>query len=305
MAPRRLTVARDSDQGPRALTGVPAPLRGRGREFSLAQVLEICLERAGLPLDYDAIMGLSGLAFCPPIATPDTTLGAGREAVETLSLALDPPLQVHEPEPEEALQLVAEAVTAGLPCAALGWGSEKEAWAVICGYDRSRARILGHCLLDEPREQLESWPPELDLLVTMAGQPRFQGSEVLAGALERAANTWEGVAAAWESWIELVHTGLDTSMPEHLTRVQMLADARATAALFLQAGAQHLEPIPAAWLLRAADGFERVVERIENLPEDAQWADHLEAVARIDEAAFTNLRLALTAEFEPEAEELP
>lgn len=329
MALRRLAVRRDDGDGPRALTGVPAPVRGRGRACSLAQVLAICLDRAGLRLGYDAIMGLSGLAFRPPRPSDDDALAAEeRAAIEALAAALDPPLRIHEPPSDEALTLVMTAVDAGLPCAAVGWGSEKDAWAVICGYDRSRQRLLGHCLLDGPRAEYESWPPDPAFLVTMDGAPRPKGPEAIRATLLRAAASWEDVVApAWERWISRLRALADAplapdqedeacSVAVHLSAASLLMDARTAAQGFLRAIADYQEPLCAAWLLRAAEGYGRVVELLEAgapLPEEmpadpAQreaWVDRLASAARLDATAFGDLGRAWSADYPPDEADLP
>lgn len=328
VALRKLVVPGKGDDAPRALPGVPPPLRGRGRACSLAQVLEICLGRAGLHLGYDAIMGLSGLAFAAPRAVGSATLAPEEcAAVETLADALDPPPRLHRPTPREALALVRSAVDAGLPCAALGWGSEKDSWAVICGYDRARERLVGHCLLGNPREEYESWPAELTVLVTMTAAPRPTGAEAVMAALRQAAETWESaVGPAWERWIAGVRAlpelsaqswaeAVDAGVAAHLAVTELLADARTAAEGFLRASAEYQEPLPAAWLLRAAEGYARVVELLEagacmiaealgDAEQREAWADRLEAAARADRAAVSDLRRAWIAEFEPDAGDL-
>ena len=329
MALRRLTVQGQEGNGPRALVGVPAPQRSQGRACSLAQVLEICLDRVGLRLGYDAIMGLSGLAFRAPRPRDNDALAAEEcAAVEALADALSPPLRLYQPTASEALGLVTTAVDAGLPCAALGWGSEKDSWAVICGYDHARERLVGHCLLSYPRAEYESWPPDLAILVTMEGVPRPTGASAIGAALRRATEAWQGVVGpAWESWIAQVRAlperaaqswaeEMDRPAAAQLAAAGLLTDARAAAEGFLRASADYQEPLPAAWLMRAAEGYGRVVELLEagagvtpealsKAGERDAWADRLEAAARADQAALSDLQRAWTADFEPEVDDLP
>ncbi len=329
MALRRLTVKRNDGDAPCALTGVPAPVRSPGRACALAQVLEICLDHVGLRLGYDTIMGLSGLALRAPHLPDDDALAAEeRVALKTLAGTLTPALRVHEPAPDDALRLVIGAIDAGLPCAALGWGSEKEAWAVICGYDRGRGRLLGHCLLDHPRMEYESWPAELSLLVTLDGPPRLQGREAIRSAVVRAAQSWHrDVGRAWERWIAAsagappgTAPALSDDRPHpaaaYSATAALLIDARAAAERFARVLAERQEPLPAAWLMRAAERFAREIELLEStmtggveeFAESEQreaWADRLTAAARLDEAGFADLRRAWSADFGPEEAELP
>lgn len=326
MALRRLTVKRNDGDAPCALTGVPAPVRSHGRACSPAQVLEICLDHVGLRLGYDAIMGLSGLALRAPHLPDDNALAAEeRAALKTLAGTLTPALRVHEPAPDEALRLVIGAIDTGLPCAALGWGSEKEAWAVICGYDRGRGRLLGHCLLDHPRMEYESWPAELSLLVTLDAPPRLQSREAIRSAVVRAAQSWRGkVGRAWERWIAASAGAPSGTAPARADErphpamypatAALLIDARAAAERFARGLAERQEPLPAAWLMRAAERFAREIELLEATmtggveefagPEQREaWADRLTTAARLDEAGFADLRRAWSADFGPEEAE--
>ncbi|MEA3246923.1 MAG: hypothetical protein U9Q74_12275, partial [Gemmatimonadota bacterium] len=196
MPARRLQIDDPDGTGPRALRDVRPPLRNAGRAHSLAQVLEIVFEVTGLSLGYDAVMGLSGLAFRTP-AWPETVALTPEEtadAVGALSGALSVSLRLQAADdtaPDELLRVVAESVQAGRPVAMLGWGAVKESWSVIAGYDPSRGRLLGHCLLDGPREQYESWPPSAEMVVVVEAAPRPGGRESVRQAIEAGADRWQ------------------------------------------------------------------------------------------------------------------
>jgi len=326
MAPRRLRVDGFDGSAPVAIPSVPAPLRGRGRANDLADVLEIAIAHTGLRLGYDLLMGLSGLAFRTP---PDPfAAGIAREdtaaALTVLATALAPAPELHDARalgPGAVLELVAAAVADALPCAALGWGSVKDRWSIICGHERARERLLGHCLLDEPRAQYESWPPNPELLITMPAAPWPRGVEALTGAIRAAAAAWEGHGASrWAAWSRALRD-LDAAPPVgHIAAVELLADARSAAAGFLEALAERLEPIPAAWLRRASERYRTLVEALETggAPRGAEalallaapeareaWADSLARAAVIDEAAAADLRLSLTATWTPDEAERP
>lgn len=325
MASRRLNVPRSGEDAPKALPGVVTPVRGSGRACDLAHVLEIVFDHSGLNLGYDAIMGLSGLAFhtphdpFPPRLDPAEAV----TAIETLSAAVEPGLQLHrgEQSPDAIMEIVSVSVDQGRPCAALGWGSVKERWSVICGYDRRRERLLGHCVLEEPRERYESWPPTLELLVTLPAAPRARGREAIDRAITTAGEKMQNEGQdAWERWTEALFALDDTPPIGHMLAVELVADARTAAAVFLDAVADHYEPIPAAWLHSAAERCRALVGLLEAgggplhpetfvLLEDQMardsWVESLRLAARIDEAIAADLRLSLKAEYPPdEAEEL-
>ncbi len=321
MAPGRLRVDGFDGSAPVAIPGVPPPLRGRGRANDLASALEIAFAHTGLRLGYDLLMGLSGLAFSRPPGPFDAAVGAevARAALTRLGVALEPAPELHDVQALDegaVLELVAPAVDDGLPCAALGWGSVKDRWSLICGYDRVRKRLLGHCLLDEPREQYESWPPNPHLLITMRAAPRPRGAEAISQIIRTAAATWvTEVAPSWAAWQRAL-ADLDGPPPAgHMAAVELLADARAAAAGFLEALAERVEAIPAAWMRRAAERYRTLVETLEagGLPRSIEalalledpdvrraWVNSVARAATIDEAAAADLRLSQEATWMPD-----
>lgn len=321
MTAQRLHVS--SEDGPAVLSGVPAPLRGVGRAHSLAQVLDIALSEAGLRLGYDALMGLTGLAF----RTPPWPEGPGLSAEETaaavaaLDAAIAGDVRLHQVGPaEDAMRLAQEAIDAGVPCPALGWGSVKESWSIICGYDAAKQRLLGHCLLDAPPERYEAWPPTAELMIALPGSPSAGGREVLTGAVQAAHRRWDDSGRArYRAWIAAVQDSDAPPGPEHEVAVELLADARTASAGFLERLAELEEPIPQSWLRRAAELHRRVVEGLEargatHSPEvlaaletvggrDA-WAEQLRSLLRLEERAFEALRLSAVADYPPEEADL-
>ncbi len=335
MSAGRLRVDGPDDADSTAIPSVPAPIQGLGRAQSLAQVLEIVLPSAGLQLGYDDLMGLSGLAFRTP-PWPDLP-GVSRDealaVVDAMNEALEPPLSVHGAEeprsPDEALALVAACVDEGRPCVALGWGSVKERWSVIAGYDRTGERLLGHCVLAEARDAYESWPPDLSLLLTVPAEVKLRGGTVLLDAVERAHRRWvsEG-RARYARWIATLDeredeagnsrqaAGLREADTLQEAAVELLADARGAATEFLSGLAESVEGNRAAWLAHAAESYARLVEMLEGRGaaplseaalaglQDARWRDawarRLEQMAELEEAAATALRRSASAEFPPE-----
>ena len=318
---RRLSFQGYDGSHPVALPGVPAPLRGEGRSHSLAQTLEIALRRAGLPLGYNVVMGLSGLAFrtprwpgAPEVAAEDATRAVG-ELSEALGQCLALTDGAGQSE-DELLAAVARAVDQGRPCVALGWGSEKHEWSIITGYDHGKRRLLGHCLLDAPREQYEAWPPALAMLVTVTGRPQPRGPEAVEAALQRGARRLEEEAAArYRTWIEEMRLLDDAPDAAHELAVELWADARAAAAEFAEEVAAYEPEVPAAWLARAAELWREVVRLLEarGLPQSAEalealqtregrgdWAELLEAAAGMEAEAASAIERAHAVDFPPE-----
>jgi hypothetical protein len=318
---RRLNFSGYDGSRPVAIPDVPAPLRGAGKAHSLALILEIALDHCGLTLGYDAIMGLCELAFRTPPwpRSPEADEDDATAAVSALSDALGGCMTVagHDESDEDAiLRAVATAVDAGRPCAAFGWGSEKERWSVIAGYDRGKGRLLGHCLLDAPRMQYESWPPALRMLVAITSDPEPRGPRAVDDALQSGAARVVGEGAerlaAWVSEMRLID---GPPGPSHERAVELLADARAAAAGFAERVAAYQGEIAAAWLARAAERWRELVMLLEarGLPHSreaaealeepqgrADWAELLESAARLDDAAATAVRASTSADYPPE-----
>lgn len=305
-----------------ALPDVPAPLRVDGRAHGLAHVLEIALARVGLSLGYDAIMGLCGLAFrTPPWPEPPApTVAECLDAIESISRALGGCLAVCEgakaPGEEEVLEEVARSVDAGRPCIALGWGSNKDHWSVIAGYDRGKGRLIGHCLLDAPRRQYESWPPTVKLLITVNEEPRPRGAGAISETLQAGARRWtdEG-ERCYAAWIEEMRLLDEPPGGTHEQAVELLADARAAAAGFAEQVARREDEIAGAWLSRAAQHWRELVRLLEargvphspealiavETAEDREdWANLLQAAVAAEERAARSIRLALTADYLPD-----
>ncbi|MGD9496895.1 MAG: hypothetical protein AB7Y46_11385, partial [Armatimonadota bacterium] len=224
--PTRLPVGRSG--GARAISSVAAPLRSSGRAHSLAQVLQIALAQAGLCLGYDAVMGLSGLAFrTPELTAPAPGVEDSREALTALGHALESPLDLHGADGplahEQALELVAANIDRGLPCIALGWGSVKQSWSIICGYDRARERLLGHCVLDAPRREYESWPPTVELLAILPDRPRPHAADALPRAVRARGETWQRSGEArYAAWIAAVEASQGPVPVAQIAAVELL-----------------------------------------------------------------------------------
>lgn len=322
MSARRLTVARGGGLPRRVLPGVPAPLRGQARAHSLAQALEIALDYAGTGLDYDAIMGLSGLAFRTPHwpGEPGPSREEWLDAIAALQSVLTAQITVYgsegPPDPTEAMVAVAAAIEAGVPCVALGWGSVKEEWSVIAGYDQAKGALAGHCLLDEPRGACESWPAELDLLVVPPPEVAVAVEAVIPALVAAAQACVESMGdEPCRAWAEAIWGASEPPDTAHERAVQLLADSRTAAVAFLGRLADVEDSIRGQWLARAARHLDDLILLVEGRggpplsPEAAmaladragraKWAARLEEIARVDALAFAALRRSLDADFPP------
>ena len=327
MMARRLKIGDSSGKAPRAIPGVPAPLSSAGRAHSLAQTLEIALDVMNLTLGYEAVMGLSGLAWRTPPWPKDPTLSCEEAvaAAESLGAALGGSIRLIRgddgPSPMEAYALVQAAVDAGRPSVALGWGSVKDEWSIVCGYDPSKERLLGHCLLDEPREQYESWPPEFALLLTLTSTPRPSGRDAIDRSLRAASQrlSTEGASSLRECARELRESEEVPSFT-HEVAIELLADARSSAAGFAEQVAHHSGEIAAAWLMQAANLWRSEVELIESrgaphTPEALAWletregreawAATIERAASLDERAAGAVKCSSTADYLPSEVDAP
>lgn len=306
---------------PVALPGIDAPVRGPARANSLARVLEIALQHAGLRLGYDAIMGLSGLAFSTP-PWPDASTVPTVEAIaalEALSERLGGCIEIKSGETlssDAVLDAVAASVDAGRPCIALGWGSDKDHWSIIAGYDRGKGRLIGHCLLDGPRSQYESWPPTGDVVAAIAHEPPPRGPEAVREALRAGARRWkQSGASRYRDWIAEMRLLADPPGGSHERVVELLADARTAAAEFAEQVAGYEAETPAAWLARAAELWrevvalleargapfsEKAVESVATGAARADWADLLESAAALEAKAASAVRLSRSADYLPQ-----
>ncbi len=323
MTARRLRIESSDANAPRAIRDVAAPLRTTGRSHNLAQVLELMLDTAGLSLGYEVVMGLSGLACRTPPwpAEPRLSFEEAVSAAERLGSALEDGLTVcrgAELPAEDLLAQVREVVDAGRPCAALGWGSEKEDWSIICGYDIGRGHLIGHCLLDHPRERYESWPARLEILISLPAAPAPSGREAVERALQLGSSRLvEEAPQRYQTWMNamLQADAPPSPIQPHEQAVEMLADARSAAATFAAAVARHEDEVASAWLTRAANLWHEMVEILESrgaphTPEAIAWLDHpegrrawatvLERAARLDDRAAVAVKCSLTVDYLPE-----
>jgi len=301
---------------------VPAPLQGLGRAHSLIQVLEIALDSAQVRLTYDDLMGVSGLAFRTPPWPDQPSLSADETlaALDALNEVFDPPLVVHgahrPPAPDGIMQAVASSVDASMPCLALGWGSVKDRWSIITGYHLTDERLFGHCILEAPREAYESWPPTLTRLVTIAPDLALGPISAFLAVADRAHERWASEGRArYRAWIAALKGADCDPDAAHEAAVELLADSRGAAAVFLARLAGTEEGNRAAWLTHASQLYDRLLEMLEGRgaapfsqaaliglkdPDwRSAWATRLAEMAELEEEAATALRRSSSADLPP------
>ncbi len=319
MGSKRLEMAEPEDSGRKLLAGVPAPMRGQARSHWLIQALEIALAFVGAPLDYDTLMGLSGLAFRTPPwpGDPEPTLEECIEAVDALNRSLAGGVNIAtDAQPEEWLELVAGEIDAGRPCVAIGWGSVPEDWSVIAGYDRTRESVAGHCRLEGARDGYEIWPATLEALVTVAADPRIAHEDAPRAAIRAANAIWEESGAArYEAWISEMLAADGEPELSHERAVQLLADSRSAAAGFVARVAARDDTVRGEWLAETAATLDELVELIEGrggppLSHEAvaaladeegreRWAARLHRALKLEQKVAEGLRRAPSAEYPP------
>jgi hypothetical protein len=304
------------------LRDVPPLQFGAGRECSFPAALATATQT-----EYDWLMGTSGAAFDVTIdlAGFDPLAATPRDA-ETLRLAaraagvrLD---DVPPPYDEELRALVGsrirEAIDDKLPPLIRGAVGPPE-FGLIVGYTDDD-RFLVRTFFDKNEKPSEiGWP---DFIDADHGGPVFldriepaertvQARDGLDAGLARA-ETSEATLAGWAAalrddarWTDTKHAGT-AAFSDHAMRV-VLADKRRAAARFLR-GLRSLFSTPGGDLLRAAESYGYVVERLEKLgtkPFDASVAMRfldvgqrrgiakaLEAVAGHEKEAHDALRAA-------------
>ncbi len=320
---KRLVVSEPDDARRRLMPGVPAPLIGLARSHSLCQALEIALDQAGVGVDYDGLMAFSGLALRTPEwpGDPEPSREDYATALEAVDDALGGALRVQglgggAVDASEAMEAVVAAIDAKRPAVAFGWGSVKDEWSVIAGYDENAGTVVGHCRLSEPRDGYESWPAAFDMLVTIEAEVRIDIERTLVGVIRQGHLGWDETGRVrYRRWIEAVREATECPEMAHERAVQLLYDSRSAAALFFEGVAEGDDSVCGAWLDHAAGLLAELVEMIEgrggppfsdaalaSLAEDdgrARWAQRLERMAGIEDDVARALRRSLTAEYPP------
>jgi hypothetical protein len=330
--PKRLSIAREASAGSLLLPDVPRPDKLQAGTCRLIRALWAMLIHAGVQTDYDALMGLTGIAFGSP-AGEDFVVPAGdalrcRHVAEALAaLGLTARYVALEPgDPDAAAAAVEEGLSAGFAVPVLGWPEEGSDWGVITGADPARGVIFGWPARPSA-EVYVGTAPRADAAVVITGQREPMGFEgALRGALERALEREESMQQAYGQWASTLRgESADARWSENAEALVLrheklwddLSDARTSAGVFLEAVEDDPGGIACEWLWEAAEhagavtvqlsmrspAIGDIVEVSEAL-QSAEWRDEwlalLHDIAKDDQAMFRCIRSALRGEDLPE-----
>ena len=337
--PRRLGVSRLPTGESRILDGVPSPGGLTAGSCALARALVAMLAHLGRPIGYDALMGLSGIAFVTPLeddfgrrASAPARCARIPEALSAVGLRGG--IRVRTPAAAgdaggpagtgESTQLVRSALEGGFAVPVLGWPRAQDDWGIITGYDCGRGVWCGWPHGYHGDAYLGATPGgEAFVIVQEMGVPA-EGAQAAVTALRRAVEGRAQVAEAYERRRGMLEEewGDDPDAPEHVARAmrhelatEALADARTAAAGFLRSCAGLLGPAGGEWALAAAELCDDLVARIEARRPPVldgraaralaserlrdRWREELGVIARLDLEALDCVARALTSDLGP------
>lgn len=278
---RRLRVLREPDQEAVMLAGVPNPTALRGGLRLFLRALSAALTPSNRDADYDNLMGLSGLAFMLPSFAEDEPVLDRGDVGELLPGALRAlgvqGMVLSATTPEEAqtwTEPITQALRAGFGVPVLGWPEEPDDWAVLTGVDPGRSVWVG-------------WPAGYEEQTCLGAPPRACKALVLAGTCE-ATPPWEAATASFEwalsrrrqmtaahdTWCQVLKGQKEGTkevakprgeqLAAHVRLRSWLADARYSAAKFVESCA---DLAPAS----ALDGLEAAVDHYEEAARAIEW----------------------------------
>jgi len=274
---KRLTVRRRASEGGRVLPDVPAPAGLEAGSCGLVRALMAAIQHAGVPVGYDALMGLSGIAFMltmpdgpTDLRTSDLTASRVLEGIRAVGLGAN--AQVFEAGSKPVADLVQGAVDAGRAVALLGWPNDGDDWSVITGYDPSRGIICGWPAHYRADSYLGAEPGGSAALLLQAGAEPTQQPQAVRQALAWALQQAPRVAETYEQWATSLEGewGTDPEDPEMLRAVgahealcERLTDGRLSAARFLGHCVDMFSAVCSPWLAKAAQAYQAAAETLE------------------------------------------
>lgn len=310
---------RPGRQGPVVIDTVP-PHLSPGGSSSLFRALAALCPGA----DYDALMGLTGMAFrldvvegFDPRAAEDRLLEILPSMLERLGVRL----QVLRPEgPEQIVGIVRESVAAGIPIPLRGWPAGGLEWALIVGHDDVRNVLCGWpAAWADPA--CAGAPASGDVAIRMIEPcPRVEVEEHWREAIEAAARQEPALKAAYDAWqAQMARLPVDAGdeawacAQNHAALAEKLADSRTSAAAFVSRCADLGDPTAAEWLEQAQSAYEKLADLVDAAPgldrESADrcldasyrelWLQALNRAERLDCAAAEFLHHALTSALSP------
>ncbi len=274
------------------------------------------------PVTYDALMGLTGLAFVVSVEPgfahdPLAELRSGRIVDTLAALGLDgEPAELDSPE--AVVPTVREAVDAGFAVPLLGWPQASDDWALIAGYDTGRGVLCGRPA-DGSEDAYLGAPPRGHAAVIVRGRiAPTDKREAATEALQWAARRAQDTAQAYETWRAMLGEGgpgtdqpkFETWLHDHEALAETLADARASAAEFVRHCAAGLGPAAGEGLNRAAEGYDAIADLLDAREPSifgdgiahclaseswrAEWSLQIGEIAAIEAEALETIRLALS-----------
>ncbi len=296
-APERARLARVKDgSGAVRIEGL-GPIRGfaRSRDCTFMHCLELVLHGAGRTVDYDELMGLSGMAFRLQFRTDRWDVGnpdplVGENCVDYLFSQIGVKHEtrvVRRDEQRQAAALrqeIADSIDRGMPALAANI-MPPEDWGIITGY-QSEYQWLCRSYNGDARESdrpARGWPTAVVLLKSLGKRPPVD--RAYADSLRRAVQLYErrksGAhavgAAAFDYWIQHLRgvQNRDYLHANAWTYVSLM-DARAAAVRYLrkiarQAGAGE------RFVLQAADYYDQEVRLLQegyrHVPAESMFPD--------------------------------
>ncbi|MCD6352042.1 MAG: hypothetical protein J7M26_07975 [Armatimonadetes bacterium] len=296
----------------------------------LIAALVAATQAVGRELSYADALGLTGAAFMLRFSAGgpahlDACRGRERFLPETLAQLGFPEARVVT-DPAGALNEVARDLAGGRAPIVLGCFPEApwRAGLVTALLPEGLWAVL------DCAGRVHSLAPRADALVLWGepGEPRPVEALTPTTLLRRALSAWEGEgdeegAGAWRRWIATVEqwphlpqAELPALVAAHEFVYEVLVDARGAGALWLAIVAEQVEETAAAWVMRASQRLEEMVELLEGRhpavgdPVALQafatgdWrrelAERLAEAAELDLAAKHDLERALQAAYPPE-----
>lgn len=295
--PERARLARIKDgSGAVRIQGL-LPIRGfaNSRDCTFMHCLELILQGTGRTVDYDELMGLSGMAFRLQFRTDRWDVGnpdplVGENCVDPLfsQIGVEHEIRVvrrdQQREAAALRQQIAESIDRGMPVLAANI-MPPEDWGIITGY-QAQYQWLCRSYNGESREEdrlAKGWPTAVVVLKGFGKRPPLE--RAYGDSFRRAVQLYEmrksGThalgAAAFDYWIQNLR-GVQSRdyMHANVWTYVSLMDARAAAVRYLRKLAGQAGS-PESYVLQAADYYDQEVRLLQegyrHVPSEAMFPD--------------------------------
>lgn len=276
----RLSIVSDR-QGARRIDGI-GPIRGfaQGRDNTFMHCLELILDAVGRKIDYDELMGLSGMAFRTQFRTDRWDVGnsdplVGERCVDAVMTAIGAAYEVkvvrrEELAEAEALrQAISKSIDLGMPVLAANV-IPPEDWGIILGY-RDDRRWLCRAYREDARQTdrpSEGWPTAVVIINKLLARPSIP--EAHAASIRRAVvlyekhetNSYAVGSNAFDQWCDNLQTVSERSyLQANAWTYVGLIDARMSAVRYLRGIAKEFGSHEKR-ILEAADFYDQEVRML-------------------------------------------